>query len=325
MSGPRQYPTNAFVPWLFFVAASIAGAQDLARRAEISPPAAVVSDPLTAPPVPLPALDAGIALGRPMPANFGLLRGQDEAPKAAAPAGDDAELSKKLSNPVADLISVPIQFNYNEGFGPDDGGQVLVNIQPVIPFSISENWNLITRTILPVIWQGSTAPGVDDEFGIGDTTQSFFFSPKRGDLVWGVGPAFLWPTGTPSELSSRKWGVGPTAVVLKQSHGWTFGALANHIWSYAGEEDMPEVNQTFLQPFVSYTWPTATSITLNTESTYDWTDEEWTVPINLMAGQIVRLGRLPVQFQIGGRYYAESPPDGPEWGLRFAIVFLFPK
>ncbi len=252
----------------------------------------------------------------------------DPAPAAASASGNDsADLAKKLSNPVADLISVPFQFNYDDGYGPNDAGRLTLNIQPVIPFSITEDWNLITRTIVPVIYQEKLADGLDDEFGMGDILQSFFFSPKKpvGGWILGFGPAFQWPTGTNPDLRSEQLGIGPTAVALRQDNGWTYGILANHIWAVTDSDDHETINKTFLQPFVSYTFKTATSVTLNTESSYDWTAEEWTVPLNLMVGQIIRIGKLPVQLTLGGRYYADAPSDGPEWGLRFQITFLFPK
>ena len=248
--------------------------------------------------------------------------------EAAAGGGSDAELAKKLANPVASLISVPLQFNYDEGYGPKDAGIWRLNVQPVIPVSLNEEWNLIIRTIVPVVYQESLADGIDSQFGLGDTVQSFFFSPKAptsGGWIWGVGPVFLWPTGTDDILGSEKWGAGPTGLILKQEKGWTYGVLANHIWSYAGDDDRDEVNATFIQPFLVYTFPTATGIGINTESTYDWNNDQWTVPLNLFVNQIVKFGKQPVQFAIGPRYYAESPDGGPEWGVRFTMTFLFPK
>jgi hypothetical protein len=259
---------------------------------------------------------------------LGVLEDQPaSAPPAPAQGGDAEALAKKLSNPVSDLISVPFQFNYDEGFGPNDAGRLTLNIQPVIPISISEDWNLILRTIVPVIYQDSIANGIDSEFGLGDTVQSFFFSPKDpiGGWIIGAGPVALWPTGTDPILRSENLGFGPTIVALRQEKGWTYGALANHVWSVYNSDSHEEVNATFLQPFLAYTWPTATTLTLNTETTYDWTAEEWNVPIALLVSQVVKIGDQPVQFQFGGRFYAESPDGGAEWGLRFTITLLFPK
>lgn len=251
------------------------------------------------------------------------------AQDATKPAADDpAELAKKLSNPVAALISVPFQNNFEFGGGPDgDGFRYLLNFQPVIPISLNTNWNLISRTILPIISQHDMV-GTSSQSGLGDTTQSLFFSPKEpvhGGWIWGAGPALLIPTATDDLLGMEKFGLGPTAVLLKQERGWTYGALVNHIWSVAGNDNRDDVSSTFLQPFLSYTTKKHTTFTLNTESTYDWEHSQWTVPINLMAAQLVKIGKLPVQFQIGGKYYAEGPSDAPEWGLRLAVFFLFPK
>lgn len=246
---------------------------------------------------------------------------------AAEPQADSAALAKKLQNPVADLISVPLQFNFDNGFGPKDAEKLTLNIQPVIPVTLNEDWNVIIRTIVPIVHLESVADGISSETGLGDIVQSFFFSPKEpvGGWIVGVGPVFLWPTATDDALGAEKWGAGPTIVLLKQESGWTYGLLANHIWSFAGDDDRDDVNATFLQPFISYTFPTLTTLTFNTESTYDWTHEEWTVPLNLQVSQLVKFGKLPVQLAIGGRYFAEAPDGGPEWGIRFAITFLFPK
>lgn len=246
---------------------------------------------------------------------------------AAAGNSQEAELAKKLQNPVADLISVPIQNNWDFNIGPEDAMRYTANIQPVIPFSIAEDWNVITRTILPVIYAEEPVKGFGDKSGLGDTLQSFFLSPKKpvGGWILGAGPAFQWPTSTDDALGNGKVGAGPTAVALRQAHGWTYGALVNHVWSFAGQGNTPNVNNTFLQPFLAFTTKKFTTFTVNTESTYEWDEEQWTVPMNFMVQQLVKIGKHPVAFQVGYRYYAEKPDGGPDWGLRFAVTLLFPK
>lgn len=240
-----------------------------------------------------------------------------------------ADLAKKLSNPVASMISVPFQFNYDHGFGPEDGDRGTLNIQPVIPISINDDWNIISRTIMPVIWQDDIAGDSGEQFGLGDITQSLFFSPKQpgpDGLIWGLGPAFLIPTATDELTGTGKWGAGPTGVALKQEGPWTYGILANHIWSFAGEDDRPDVSSTFLQPFLSYTTHDAWTFTLNTESTYNWEGDEWSVPLNFMVGKLVKFDKQPVSFTAGLRYWAAAPDSGPEGlGVRFAVTFLFPQ
>ena len=247
----------------------------------------------------------------------------------AAAQDDSQELAKKLSNPIASLISVPLQFNYDEGYGPNDGERAVLNIQPVVPISLGADWNMISRTILPVIWQNDIAGPSGEQSGLGDITQSLFFSPKHpgpSGIIWGVGPVFLVPTATDDLLGGGKWGAGPTAVVLKQHGGWTFGALANHIWSFAGDGDRADISSTFLQPFVSYTTRDAWTFGVNTESTYNWETEEWSVPINFTIAKLVKFDRQPVSFTAGVRYWAESPDSGPDGlGFRGVVTFLFPK
>jgi hypothetical protein len=251
------------------------------------------------------------------------------AQDSAGGATGSADLAKKLSNPVASLISVPFQYNYNERLGTGDGTQNYINIQPVIPISIGEDWNLISRTILPVVSVDNLFPGGGQTNGLGNTVQSFFFSPKnptKGGLIWGAGPVIQIPTSTDTTLGPHQWGAGLTGVVLKQAKGWTYGALANHIWSIGKEDTYGNSSVTFLQPFLSYTTPKATSFTINTESTYDWENEEWSVPINVTVGQIIKIGGKPVQLTGGVRYWADSAPGGPEdWGARLVVTYLFPK
>ncbi|SEA13501.1 hypothetical protein [Rubrimonas cliftonensis] len=247
---------------------------------------------------------------------------------SAQSSGDAAELAKQLANPVASLVSVPLQFNWDGGIGSQDADRYTLNVQPVVPIDLTEDLNLISRTILPVVSLEAPVAGADDAFGLGDVLQSLFFSPKApgaGGLIWGVGPAFLLPTATDDALGAGKLGAGPTAVGLIQRGPWTFGALANHIWSFAGE-DGADVNATFAQPFVNYTTAGATSFFLNTEASYDWEGGAWSVPINAGVNQLVGVGAQRIQIGAGLRYWAEAPDAGPEGlGVRLNLVFLFPK
>jgi hypothetical protein len=243
---------------------------------------------------------------------------------------EDAEgLAKKLANPVASLISVPVDIDYDSDIGPEDEGErITVVAKPVIPFSLNENWNLITRTIIPYVDIEDLYPGFGSESGLSDIQMSLFLSPAKAKngVIWGAGPILLLPTASEDILGTEKWGAGPTGVVLKQAGPLTYGMLVNHVWSYAGDDDRDDVSSSFVQPFFSYTTKTATSFTLQTESTYNWETEEWSVPVNAIAAQVFRIGPQLIQLKAGVRYWADSPDSGPEgWGFKGAFVLLFPK
>lgn len=245
-------------------------------------------------------------------------------------AQSNEELAMKLSNPIASLISVPLQLNYDSNIGSDDeGSRYQLNVQPVVPVSINEDWNMISRTILPLVTQNDITPENTSQTGIGDVVQSLFFSPTQvsdSGWIWGAGPVLLLPTATDQLLGSDKWGLGPTAVALKQSGPWTYGTLANHIWSVAGDNDRADVNATFLQPFVTYTTKDALTYALNTESTYDWESEQWSVPINFTVTKVTQIGNQIVSVGGGIRYWAQSTDEGPEGlSLRLQFTLLFPK
>jgi hypothetical protein len=237
------------------------------------------------------------------------------------------ELAKKLANPVASLISVPFQNNTDYGIGNFDGSRNTLNIQPVIPISIGENTNLITRAIVPIISQHNITGLNEKQSGMSDIVLSGFFSPKnaKNGITWGAGPVILLPTGTNDYLTTKNWGAGPTAVILKQSNGWTFGALANQIWSLSGDKNRPDVNQMFLQPFLVYNWKTGAGVGANAEYTQNWQANTSTIYLNPTISGVTSFGKQKVQLAVGPRISVAAPNNsGSSWGWRAVVVFLFP-
>ena len=256
--------------------------------------------------------------------------GQEAESGSAAGGASAQDLAQQLANPVSSLISVPLQLNVDRQVGTEDTGERLtLNIQPVIPIRLNDDWNLISRTILPLIDQTGIAPGSGSQNGLGDVLQSAFFSPvapTSGGWIWGAGPALLMPTGSDDRLTADKWAAGPTAVFLKQEGPWTYGALVNHLWSFAGEDERSHINSTFMQPFVSFATPTGLSYTLNAETTYDHRTDQWTAPVFLGFSQVTRIGSQMIQLSAGLRYYLDSPASGPDGlGFRLNVVLLYPK
>jgi hypothetical protein len=254
-------------------------------------------------------------------------QGQEATPASAPAAGESADLAKKLSNPVSDLVSVPFQFNWEQNVGPDDQTRFVLNVQPVMPFSLNKDWNLIARVIVPFVSQPPLFQGGEPAFGVSDVLASFFFSPKESGITWGVGPVISLPSTTIPTLGTEKWSAGPTVVVLKQSGPWTYGALWNQVWSFAGNDSRADVSQMFLQPFLAYQATHTVTLTVQSEASANWEadDDKWTVPINVSVSKLSSFGVFPASYQVGVGGFPIHPATGPSWKVRGAIVILLPR
>jgi hypothetical protein len=246
---------------------------------------------------------------------------------AAPPQESDAqELAKKLANPVASLISVPFQNNSDWGIGEANGSKNVLNIQPVIPISLTPKWNLITRCIIPVVTQHDITGEGTNQTGLSDATLSAFFSPKESKIIWGIGPAFLVPVATDDFLGTKKFGIGPTALVLRQANGWTYGALVNQLFSAAGDANRAEVNQLFIQPFLAYNWKSGAGVTLNAEMTQNWEGDTFTGFLNPVVSGVTRLGKQTISLAVGPRIPFAAPVQSkPAMGIRSVLTLVFPK
>jgi hypothetical protein len=252
------------------------------------------------------------------------------APALAQEKLSAEDLAKLAQNPIANLISVPFQNNTNFNYGPRDGTQNILNIQPVIPFTVSKDWNLITRTIVPIVTQPGFTAGESTTTGLGDLQLSGFLSPASAQgWIWGAGAIMQAPTNSNDRLGNDRWGLGPTAVMLHLEKGdpWVYGALINNVWSVGGGND-PKYNNFLLQPFLNYNFAgglylnSAPIITANWEASGS---QRWTVPLGGGVGKIFHFGRLPVNTQLGAYWNVVAPDNGPDWQLRFQVQLMFPK
>lgn len=253
--------------------------------------------------------------------------GAQENPPAPPPVPDGADLARRLSNPVSNLVSIPFQLNWDQGVGPGDQTRFVMNVQPVMPFSVNKDWNLIARVIMPFVSQPALAPGGMPTFGVSDVLASAFLSPTKAGVIWGVGPVVSLPSTTEPTLGSGKWSAGPTAVVLNQVGRWTYGALWNQIWSFSGDPERSDVSQMFLQPFLSYTTSNLVTLSVTSEATANWKaqDHQWTVPVTFSVAKLSTLGPFPASYLVGVGAFVAKPEIGPSWRLRASMTILLPR
>lgn len=269
---------------------------------------------------------AGWLLGMALVCTTVALRGQ-----AATFAEDESPLLKTTRNPLADEINVQLIYDANLAVGSDDEAQHVLTVQPLIPFDLSEDWNLITRTIAPVIAQPPAHAGESWTNGLGDLQIAAFLSPARGDrFVWGIGPDLQIPTATADALGQGKWAAGPTAAALWFGERWSAGGLIDNVWSFAGDHSEPEVNQMQIEPQVNYSFERNPDgyLSFSPSITANWKEagrERWTVPVSLGIGQLVKIGKQSVNFQATTYYNVVKPSDTGTWTVEVLAQFFFPK
>lgn len=258
----------------------------------------------------------------------GIAAAQEPEEVPPSPAAETLEaLAVQAQNPLADLLRIPLLFDVDVNAGPfDDAGRYALRLQPLIPIRLTRDWLVISRTDLPLRGEDNTN-GMDDVGGLGDTVQSFFATQPAVNpwgLSWGIGPALLLPTATADRLGAGKLGVGPTAMLVEQYRGLTLGVLAHHLFSVLGDDERADVNTTHLQPFAAYTLA-RTTLAVNTETTYDWEREVWTVPINATINQLTTVSGVPVQITAGPRWYVAGPMGVADWGVRMGFAMVLPE
>ena len=245
---------------------------------------------------------------------------------AAAASGDADELARKVSNPAAFMISVPVHTDLDFGNWPDGSSRrYLLDIEPVIPVRLTRGWNMISHTDFPLAYADPVGPG-GGVFGLGDINQTLSFTPAgRKGFIWAIGAQASLPTATNDRLGSGKMSIGPSLLLLAQAKSFTAGVSADHLWSIAGPRDRADVSATEIQPFFAWHIGGGRTISTNLDLSYDWKADQWEVPLSLSFSKVTKIGKQAVSLSLGGKYWAETPRDGSKWGLKAGVVLLFPQ
>lgn len=244
-----------------------------------------------------------------------------------ASAEDDVdELARKVSNPASFMISVPVHSDFDVGrWGGGDTYSATLDIEPVIPFALNDDWNMISHTDFPIVYNDPIGT-LGGQLGLGDISQNLSFTPARhGPLIWTFGPEFSLPTATDDRFGTGKLSMGPSGLLLLQTKSMSVGMSASHLWSVAGAGDRPRVSQTELQPFIAWHIGGGKTISANLDFSYDWVASDYTLPVSLSFSQIVEVGEQTLSLSLGAKYWIEGPEDGPQWGIKAGVTFLFPQ
>lgn len=260
---------------------------------------------------------------------------QEETKPTAEKSQEGGDLRSAVQNPISSLISVPFKFSFD--YGAPNGEASFLNIQPVVPVNVG-NWNLVNRAIIPLIDSPGEIAGTPEipnpvpgngASGLGDINYSLYFSPvKYSKAIWGIGPSITMPTATDGQLGSEKWSTGPTGVVLFQPKWGTMGGLVRHLWSFAGDTDRADVNQSLIEPFLNYNLPQGWYLITDIIITANWeadSSNRWTVPLGGGAGKLFTVGKQAMNVRSEAYYNIEKPDSAPDWQWGFTVQFLFPK
>ncbi|HRZ09242.1 MAG TPA: hypothetical protein P5319_05050 [Gemmatimonadales bacterium] len=235
-------------------------------------------------------------------------------------------LAKEAQNPVADMVSIPVQFNWTTGGGLGEETQQIINLQPVLPLAITDDWLLISRTIVPMV--NLPGPGGERIKGIADIQQQIYLTPKHAKgVVWGVGPVFSFPTSTNVATETGQFGLGPSVVLLKVGKKWVYGLVANQLWRIAGSTETEAINTFFVQPFINYNLKRGWAISTAPAITANWdapSGQQWTVPIGIGVSKVTRVGRQPLNVVLQYFHNVERPDAAGADLVRMQFTLLYP-